>query len=156
MELRKWKVGAAAAAVLALGGFGLASEAAKGKKTAEIRAAETLTWADGPMKGVKVAALWGDMTKNAPFGALIKFEPGLMHPLHWHSQTLKLLIVSGTFLHRDEGGMEVRLAPGSYLVQPANSRHMSGCAPGNECLFLMQGGGRFDFKTPDTPPVEKK
>jgi anti-sigma factor ChrR (cupin superfamily) len=101
--------------------------------------------------GVKIADLWGDHTKGA-FGALVKFPAGFMTPVHTHTNPFKIVIVSGTFLQTPEGKSEVKLGPGSYLLQPGgNYRHMTGCDKGSDCVFFTQAEGKFDL-IPAAPP----
>jgi anti-sigma factor ChrR (cupin superfamily) len=134
---------AAGAAVVVLSGLALAGRAAKKDV---IWPAEAIQWQDGPVKGVKVAALWGGMDKSGPYGALLKFDAGLTHALHHHTQSLKIVVISGTFLHQPEGGEMARLGPGSYLLQASGRKHVSGCAPEAECQFFMTSADKFDLK----------
>ena len=99
--------------------------------------------------GVKVADLWGDHTKGA-FGALFKLPAGFAAPLHTHTNVMKLVIISGTYIQAPEGKPEFRLGPGSYLWQPAgNYRHTTSCDPAADCVFFVEGGGKFDLKIVD-------
>ena len=101
--------------------------------------------------GVKIADLWGDHTKGA-FGALVKFPAGFMTPLHTHTNPFKIVIVSGTFLQTPEGKAQVKLGPGSYLLQPGGDyRHSTGCDKGSDCVFFTQADGKFDL-LPATAP----
>jgi quercetin dioxygenase-like cupin family protein len=68
-----------------------------------------------------------------------------MHALHKHSQDLKIVVLSGTFIHKPENGPEVRLGPGSYLMQAGGTNHVSGCAAGAECTFFMTSADKFDM-----------
>lgn len=152
----KYKVLVVASAVL-LGLSGLAL-AAKGKMTKKdvVWPAETIKWEDGPVKGVRVASLWGGMMKGGAYGALLKFDAGLMHPLHWHTQNLKIVVISGTFVHAPEGGAETKLGPGSYLLQRGGAKHASGCAPGADCEFLMTSPDKFDMTVVKNAPAQTK
>lgn len=95
--------------------------------------------------GVKIVDLWGDHTKGA-FGALVKFPAGFMTPLHTHTNPFKIVIVSGTFLQTPEGKSQVKLGPGSYLLQPGGSyKHVTGCDKGSDCVFFTQAEGKFDL-----------
>ncbi|HEX5855067.1 MAG TPA: cupin domain-containing protein [Thermoanaerobaculia bacterium] len=137
-----------ASVVLAQVGEGKAKaapKAAAGK--AVIWPATDLKWVDieGGPAGVKVADLWGDHTKGA-YGAMMKFPAGFAAPLHTHSSDAHLVIVSGTFIHGPEGKPEVRLPAGSYLKQPANYRHTTACDKASECVFFVEGKGKFDIK----------
>lgn len=144
----------AAVGALLLGMSGWA-HAAKTKKDV-IWPAEAIKWEDGPAKGVHAAKLWGDMNKGGSYGVLIKFDAGMMNPLHWHTQTLKLVVISGTFVHQPEGGAETKLGPGSYLVQVGGEKHVSGCAAGADCEFFMTSADKFDMTTVEGAPAEKK
>lgn len=139
-----------AAAALAQGsGETKAKTAPKaGASRAVIISAGDLKWTDldPGAPGVKVADLWGNHAKGA-FGAFIKFPAGFTAPLHTHTRDMKVVIVSGTFIHTPEGKPEVRLGPGSYLMQPGgNYRHTTSCDQASECVFFSESSGRFDIK----------
>ncbi len=108
-----------------------------------------LTWTDLDPKGapgVKVANLWGDHAKGA-FGAFFKLPAGFAVPLHTHTHDMKVVFLSGTYLQTPEGKAEVRLGPGSYMMQPGgNYRHVTACDKGSECLFFVESDGAFDLK----------
>ena len=130
---------AGAALVAATAGF------AKGGGDNVVMPADSIKWEDGPAKGTHIAKLWGDYTKGGPYGVLVKFDAGVMHPIHHHTQTLKTVIVSGTFVFKPEGGTETKLGPGSFLKQQGNKKHESGCAAGAECVFFMTSNDKFDY-----------
>jgi len=138
-----------AAAVLAQGSEkAKAKEAPKTGKAAVIVPAADLKWTDldpAGAPGVKSADVWGDHTKGA-FGGFTKFPAGFATALHTHTHAVKVVIVSGTFIHTPEGKAEVRLGPGSYLMQPGgNYRHTTACDKASECLFFIQSNGKFDI-----------
>ena len=111
-----------------------------------------LKWTDLDPKGapgVKVANLWGDHAKGA-FGAFFKLPAGFAVPLHTHTHAMKVVFLSGTYIQAPEGKAEVRLGPGSYMMQPGgNYRHTTSCDKASECLFFVESNGAFDLK-----PVE--
>jgi len=130
-----------------------ASQAAKtGPSQPVFMAAGDLKWTDLDPKGapgVKVANLWGDHAKGA-FGAFFKLPAGFAVPLHTHTHAMKVVFVSGTYIQAPEGKVEVRLGPGSYMMQPGgNYRHTTSCDKASECLFFVESSGKFDLK-----PVE--
>ena len=129
------------------------SKAKTGKAQAVIVPAADLKWTDLDAKGapgVKSADVWGDHTKGA-FGGFTKFPAGFMAPLHTHTNDMKIVVISGTFIHTPEGKPEVRLGPGSYLMQPGGTyRHTTACDKASECLFFIESKGKFDIK-----PVEE-
>lgn len=99
--------------------------------------------------GVKVADLWGDHAKGA-FGAFFKLPAGFVAPLHTHTHAMKVVFLSGTYIQAPEGKAEVRLGPGSYMMQPGgNYRHTTSCDNASECLFFVESNGKFDLE-----PVE--
>lgn len=99
--------------------------------------------------GVKVADLWGNHAKGA-FGAYLKLPAGFTTPLHTHTHAMKVIFLSGTYIQAPEGKPEVRLGPGSYMMQPGgNYRHTTSCDKAADCLFFVESNGAFDLK-----PVE--
>jgi len=119
---------------------------AKDKMKADvIWPAEAIKWEPGPTPGTKVAKLWGDSSKGGHYGMLVKFDAGLMHPLHYHTNTLKLIMITGTLMLKPDNGQEHKLGPGSYILQAGRAKHVSGCAAGAECQFLLTSDAKFDF-----------
>lgn len=117
-------------------------------------AASDLEWTDLDPKGapgVKVSSLWGDHAKGA-FGAYFKLPAGFVVPLHTHTHAMKVVFVSGTYIQAPEGKPEVRLGPGSYMMQPGgNYRHVTSCDKASECLFFVESSGKFDLKVVEAP-----
>ncbi len=120
--------------------------------------AADLKWVDLDAKtapGVKIADVWGDHTKGG-YGAFIKFPAGFSVPLHYHTHAAKLVIISGTFVQVPEGKPEVRLGPGSYLMQPGKSyKHTTACDKASDCLFFSEGTGAFDIIMAKAPAAKK-
>jgi beta-alanine degradation protein BauB len=108
-----------------------------------------LKWTDldpNGAPGVKVADLWGDHAKGA-FGAFFKLPAGFATPLHTHTHDMKVVFLSGTYIQAPEGKAEVRLGPGSYMMQPGGSyRHTTSCDKTADCLFFVESNGAFDLK----------
>jgi hypothetical protein len=118
-----------------------------------------LKWTDLDPKGapgVQVANLWGDHTK-AGFGAFFKLPAGFVAPLHTHTNAMKVVFLSGTYIQAPEGKAEVRLGPGSYMMQPGgNYRHTTSCDKASECVFFVESTGKFDLKLVDAGKVPAK
>jgi quercetin dioxygenase-like cupin family protein len=114
--------------------------------------AADMKWVDAPdaPPGVKQVVLWGDPTKGR-FGAMEKFPAGFTAPLHSHTANLRMVIISGTVIHGPEGKPEVRLPAGSYLTDPSGYKHTTACDKASECVFFMEGDGKFDLI-----PADKK
>jgi Domain of unknown function (DUF4437) len=142
----------------------LAQSSAGGRANPQPAAARTpvfmpaagLKWIDLDPKGapgVKVAPLWGDHAKGA-FGAYFKLPAGFAAPLHTHSHDMKVVFLSGTYIQAPEGKPEVRLGPGSYMMQPGgNYRHTTSCDKASECVFFVESNGAFDLRPAE--PVKK-
>jgi anti-sigma factor ChrR (cupin superfamily) len=106
--------------------------------------------------GVKIADLWGDHTKEA-FGAYLKLPAGFAAPLHTHTNAMKVVFLSGTYIQAPEGKAEVRLGPGSYMMQPGgNYRHTTSCDKSSDCVLFVESDGAFDLKMVDAgkPPAK--
>jgi anti-sigma factor ChrR (cupin superfamily) len=149
-----------AAAVLAQGSEKKMKSAPKGgAKAAVIIQAADMKWVDLDPKGapgVKIVDLWGDHTKGA-YGAITKFPAGFNTPLHTHTHDMKIVVMSGTFIHVPEGKPEVRLGPGSYMMQPGgNYRHITKCDQASECTFTIQSNGAFDLIPAEAPKAAEK
>ena len=96
--------------------------------------------------GVKIADVWGNHT-NGAYGAFLKFPAGFVAPLHTHTNAIKIVVLSGTYMQTPEGKPEVRLGPGSYAFQPGGSyKHISACDKASECELFIQSSGKFDLK----------
>jgi Domain of unknown function (DUF4437) len=116
------------------------------------RAASALKWTDldpTGAPGVKVSDQWGDHTKG-PYGAYFRLPAGFAAPLHTHTHDMRVVFLSGTYIQAPEGKPEVRLGPGSYMMQPGgNYRHTTSCDKASECLFFVESAGPFDLKVVD-------
>ena len=132
-------------AVLAVATLLSANAPAKDKPMEDmVWPAESVKWEPGPLPGTKVAKLWGDWMKG-PYGVMVKFDAGQINALQHHTRALKIVIISGTFTLQTDGAPETKLGPGSYLMQAAGKKHVSGCAAGAECTFFMTSDGKFDL-----------
>lgn len=129
-------------------GYAKPKGAAKAGTPIFVSAAD-LKWADlNPTgaPGVKIADVWGDHTKSG-YGAFLKFPPGFLSPLHTHTNAIKIVVISGTYIQTPEGQSEHRMGPGSYVFQPGgNYKHISACDKASECLLFIESAGKFDLK----------
>jgi anti-sigma factor ChrR (cupin superfamily) len=117
-------------------------------KTPIPKPAADLQWADldpAGAPGVKIATLWGDPAKGG-FGAFLQLPAGFAVPLHTHTNPMKVVIVSGTYIQAPDGTSEFRLGPGSYLMQPGGDyRHTTSCDKASPCVFFVESEGAFDL-----------
>jgi len=143
------------ACVLLVGALAARADDAKAaKKTAKpaaspmvSRSAADYKWTDmgADTPGIQFVDLWGDHTKGA-FGMLVKFPAGTDAPLHSHTNNMRVVVVSGTFIHTPEGKAAIRLGPGSYLMQPGHGyKHVTGCDKASECIIFTESSGAFDM-----------
>ncbi len=144
--------GAGAAAVASQ--TAAATEETAGSEPIHIPASE-LEWADLDPEGapgVQIATLWGDPSSGR-FGAFFRLPAGFAAPLHTHTHPMKVVFVSGTYIQAPEGEPEVRLGPGSYMMQPGGDyRHVTSCGTGSDCVFFVESEGAFDlFVVEDSP-----
>jgi len=80
------------------------------------------------LANVKVAIMDGDPKKpGSPYTLRLKLPDGYTIPLHWHPDTERLTILSGTVMFGAGNKMDrsktTALGPGSYVVIPAYVRH---------------------------------
>ena len=110
-----------------------------------------LKWSELPNSGgVMRSVLWGDPDKGA-YGALYKFPAGATFPQHWHTNAMKIVVVSGSWLYTPKGGMEHKLGPGSYLAYGPKDVHVSGPGDNAECVFFIEQPAKFDMVPVDMP-----
>ena len=105
-----------------------------------------LKWIDVPQrKGMQMAVLSGDPAKGE-YTQMRRVPAGTDNPLHTHSSELKNVIISGVWYTGVDAVSAKDFGPGSIVLRPAHWVHVSGCRPGNDCVFYQEGKGKFDFK----------
>lgn len=126
---------------------GQASDETSGTTPTPMAAAD-LKWIDldpAGAPGVKIADLWGNHGTGR-FGAFLKLPAGFAVPPHTHTNPMKVVVVSGTYVQGPEGAAEFRLGPGSYLMQPGGSyRHTTACDRASDCVIFVESSGAFDL-----------
>ena len=105
--------------------------------------AADVKWVDGPVKGLQIGTLWGDLDKG-PYGALKKVPSGTDFGWHTHAAAQKVVAISGTFEFQAEGQTK-ELTSGSYLYVPAGVKHTAKCREGADCMYLEQSEGKSDY-----------
>jgi hypothetical protein len=112
-----------------------------------VKPAESLKWEPlaGAPPGPMMSMLSGHPTKG-PYTAIEKFPAGFSAGLHTHPANHKIVVISGTWIHGEPGKPDVRLGPGSYLFQPAGMKHTTACDAASECVFYIEGSGKFGLK----------
>ena len=88
-------------------------------------------------------SLWGDATKG-PFAYFSRYDGGWQLPLHYHSNQLNGVIVSGTFVIHIAGQDAKELPSGSYFSVPGKTRHTDACLLGPPCVVYFSGDEPLD------------
>jgi quercetin dioxygenase-like cupin family protein len=98
---------------------------------------------------VGVAVLEGDPTKAGPFVVRLNIPDGTKFPVHYHDDTERLTVISGTFMAgigtSFDASKMVALPAGSYCVLPAGLHHYA-MAKG-QTVVQLAGTGPFAMKT---------
>ena len=122
---------------------------------------EELKW-DAPFgpQGPQFAFAVGDMkTKNKQTNMFMKFPAGFDSGWHTHDGEYAAVVVKGSMTHQVQGGVEHKLAQGSYWTQPGKVNHRNVClADGGECIVYgsMPKGFSFTPKTAEGKDVPKE
>lgn len=95
--------------------------------------------------GVSAAVVWGDLEKG-PFAAFIKFVPGHRDALHTHTNTSRIVVLKGAYIHKPEKGGETRVGAGQYILIPGGDRHLTESDAKEGALFYLESDGGFDLK----------
>ena len=86
-----------------------------------------------PQAGV----LWGDIAKDVPTGAIIKFGENFSSPPHIHNITYRGIVIEGAVHNDDPDAANMWMGPGSFWSQPAGEPHItSAAAEGGATIFL--------------------
>lgn len=89
----------------------------------------TIKWmpGTGDFKGLTVAVLSGDPSKDGPWTVRIKLPAGTKFPVHYHADTEVVTVISGSFMaavgDKYDASKLMTLPAGSYVVIPAGVRH---------------------------------
>ena len=90
---------------------------------------------------VELEMLNATPTDANPDTALVHFKNGAVTFWHLHPGGQQLFVVRGEARVGTDADGEVRLAPGTLVICPANERHWHGAAPGNDTtLFAVTWG----------------
>jgi Domain of unknown function (DUF4437) len=140
----KWLAGATLVAAVAAGGYAVG---AAGKASTFVPASEVKWEPLQPGAPLMAGKLWGDRNKGA-YGMLLKLPAGFEAGVHGHTADYKGVLISGTWIHTDEGqaiasGKE--LAPGSFVLQPGKAMHNDKCKEGADCVLLIMQEAKLDF-----------
>jgi uncharacterized protein DUF4437 len=98
---------------------------------------------------VGVVVLDGDPTKPGPFTMRLNIPDGTKFPAHYHDDTERLTVISGTFMagigNKFDASKLMALPAGSFAVLPAHLWHYA-MAKG-ATVVQVNGTGPFSMKT---------
>ncbi|HEV2037365.1 MAG TPA: cupin domain-containing protein [Candidatus Eremiobacteraceae bacterium] len=97
--------------------------------TTTIVTPDSLKWT--PVKGIDgawMATVYGDPTKAGSLYTIrLKLADGVKVPVHWHDDTERVTVLSGTFLfaagHSWDASALKPLTPGTFMLIPAKLHH---------------------------------
>jgi quercetin dioxygenase-like cupin family protein len=103
---------------------------------------DALEWQPVPvLAGMTFARVGG--TADGPQARFVRIPANGMLPLHRHTATVRVVVVSGTYVYGTQGEPARRFGPGSFIVTPGDVPHVAGCA--EACLYYEEVEGRPDF-----------
>jgi hypothetical protein len=112
-----------------------ASVEVRQESTLVLLAPSEIKWVPGSRPDISSAPLWGDRTKG-PYGRFSRYDGGVHLALHYHTNELRGLIMSGTWVIQVAGGAAKELPAGSYFSVPGKTQHTDTCKTGPCILYL--------------------
>lgn len=97
--------------------------------------------------GVSKVVLWGDHEKG-PYGAFTRFKPGTDNGNHIHTNDVRIVVLEGAYVYRDDSG-ETRVEAGDFMIVAGGKRHWSGGDAEQGALFYEASDGAFDLVPQD-------
>jgi quercetin dioxygenase-like cupin family protein len=98
---------------------------------------------------VGVVVLDGDPSKPGPFTIRLKIPDGTKFPAHYHDDTERLTVISGTFMagigDNFDASKLIALPAGSFAVLPAKLWHYA--MANGDTVVQVNGNGPFEMKT---------
>ena len=143
------------AALIALAGAAAYADGSTTAAQPAVYMPSTIKWeaGTGPFKGVMVAMLDGDPTQAGPYTFRLKLPDGTKFPVHYHLDTERVTVISGTFLvgigTMYDASKMTALPAGSFVVVPAGVRHYA--AAQGETIVQLSGMGPFAMKMDPAP-----
>jgi quercetin dioxygenase-like cupin family protein len=123
------------------------SSGATAASTATIMTPDSIKWMPAPgLAGAMMAVMAGDPTKAGSIYTLrIKIPDGYQIPVHWHTDSERVTVISGTALfaigHSIDLSKATTLPAGSFIVIPAMAHHW--VVAKGETVLQTTGTGPF-------------
>ena len=107
-----------------------------------------IVWVDppgmrGPVRGAKMAYLWGDLEDGESNGTFLKLSPGVEGTLHSQGKVFRGVVITGRLDYQDSESKT--LEPGSYFGSSGVSSHQLSCGPDEECVVYIRTNGAYSF-----------
>jgi hypothetical protein len=113
--------------------------------------AKNIKWGPAPPdlpKGAKVAVLFGDPTAAGPYIMRISLPSKYKMPFHWHSQAVRVTVISGTVYIATTETYDKKLAhpvkAGGFVIVPARAQSFEFTK--GAAVVEIHGDGPFDVK----------
>ena len=132
----------ALAAVLALALAVTCAVWAQGSGKLVVTPQSAVKWTSAGIPGVSIAPVDGDPTKGAAH-FFLKYDPGLVTPVHHHSPDHYVTVVSGT-LTLTVDGKESRLGPGSFFALVGQKPHAARVEGQEPAVMSIDARGTWD------------
>jgi hypothetical protein len=129
--------------VVSSGGDRVRAQALASPGSAVLLAPPDVPWAATNRPDTKRANVWGDSSKG-PFGYFSHYDGGWELPPHFHTNDLRGVIVSGTFVIHVLGQAAKELPAGSYFFVPGKTQHTDMCLGGQPCVVYFTGAAPLD------------
>ena len=112
-----------------------------------------LKWSAAAVPGVSTAVVEGDMTKG-PSHFYLKYDAGLVTPVHHHSPDHYVTVVSGTLVLTVDG-KEHRLGPGSFFALTDKAKHAARVEGKEPAVMFIDARGAWDV-VPESAAADKE
>jgi len=83
--------------------------------------------------------------EKGPYGAFVKVAQGHRDAVHTHTNTSRIGVLNGAYVHKPEKGGEIRVGAGQYLLVPGGDRHVTESDAKEGALFYLESDGAFDL-----------
>lgn len=112
---------------------------------------DQLQWEE-VVSGVEFGPTHGDWRTGA-HGKFVRFQPGIVSPVHRHSGTYHAVVVAGTVINPyDLDDDPPRMSPGDYWSTSAGAVHATGCVSETACLVYTHMDGPWDIEVVEKEP----
>ena len=112
-----------------------------------------LKWSAAAIPGVSTAVVEGDMTKG-PSHFYLKYDAGLVTPVHHHSPDHYVTVMSGTLVLTVDG-KEHRLGPGSFFALTGKAKHAARVDGKEPAVMFIDARGAWDV-VPESAAADKE